>query len=149
MTAAAGEGRLCCHKPYAFAHKARAPHDWPDTDMTATPAPNQCPSKQDSDHLRSHAETLISSLYEQEELAADAGIGPLENLIVDGYAHVLALDIERQRLERRIARLAESGDPALASELRENAMTLRAMTRCCEELREVLTSVRVRTELGS
>jgi hypothetical protein len=136
-------------QPYASAHKARAPRDWADTHMTATPAPNQCPSEHDSDHLRSHAERLISSLHEQEELAADAGTGSLENLIVDGYAHVLALDVARQRLERRIAHLAESGDPTLASELRKNAMMLRAMTRCCEELREVLSSVRVRAEPGS
>ena len=68
-------------------------------------------------------------------------------LIVDGYAHLLALDTDRLRLEREIARLAESGDPAVAAELRELSVLLRSVTHTTEELRKVLGAVRARAEL--
>jgi hypothetical protein len=69
-------------------------------------------------------------------------------LIVDGYAHVLALDVDRMRMEREIARLAESGDPAVAGELRELSVVVRCLTRTSAQLRDLLAAVRARIELG-
>lgn len=67
-------------------------------------------------------------------------------LIVDGYAHVLALDVERLRLEREIAQLAESGDPHVAGKLRELSAQLREVTVTSEHLRRLLDAARVRVE---
>jgi hypothetical protein len=67
-------------------------------------------------------------------------------LIVDGYAHVLTLDVDRMRLEREIARLAQSGDPRVAGELRELSALLRGVTSTSEELRRLLDAVRVHVE---
>lgn len=61
-------------------------------------------------------------------------------LIVDGYAHVLALDVDRMRLEREIGRLAQSG------ELRELSALLRDVTTTSEQLRRLLDAARVRVE---
>ncbi len=71
--------------------------------------------------------------------------GPLE-LVVDGYAHVLALDVDRRRLEREVARLAEAGDPGMAVRLRELSGLLRRMTAVSEELRARLDVLRARLE---
>lgn len=90
--------------------------------------------------------SALSDAADEEALLTDPAI--LE-LVVDGYAHVLTLDVDRVRLEREIARLAETGDPAAAAELRELSVTLRCMTRTSEQLRDVLSSVRARAELSS
>ena len=71
--------------------------------------------------------------------------GSLE-LLVDGYAHVLALDVDRMRLKREITRLAESGDPRVAGELRELSALLHDVTETSAELRGRLDAVRVRVE---
>jgi len=70
----------------------------------------------------------------------------LFELIVDGYAQVLALDIDRLRLEGEIARLAEAGDPEMAGELRKLSALLRRVTRASEELRDRLDTFRARVE---
>ena len=67
-------------------------------------------------------------------------------LIVDGYAHVLALDVDRVRLEREIAYLAQSGDPEVAGELRELSGLLRGVASTSERLRRLLDAARVRVE---
>jgi len=113
--------------------------------VSATPAPNHYPIEHDPEYLRSQAQRLIDALSEEH---SDDDPTTLE-LVVDGYAHVLALDVDRVRLEREIARLAESGDPAAASQLRELSVMLRWMTRTCKQLRELLSSARARAELSS
>lgn len=70
----------------------------------------------------------------------------LLELIVDGYAHVLALDVDRRRLEREIAALAQSGDPLTAADLGELSALLREMTSTSEELRGLLDEARAREE---
>jgi hypothetical protein len=67
-------------------------------------------------------------------------------LIMDGYAHVLVLDTDRLRLERQIARLAESRDPAAEAELRDLTVLVRAVTRTTEELRDVLGAIHARAQ---
>lgn len=67
-------------------------------------------------------------------------------LVVDGYAHILALDVDRLRLEREIARLAEFGDPEMAGELRKLSALLRRVTHASEELRGRLDAFRARVE---
>ena len=111
--------------------------------MSATPAPYHYPID-DPEYLRSQAERLISALSDENALRSDSAL----DLVVDGYAHVLALDVERVRLEREIARLAELGDPAAAAELRELSVMLRWITRTCKQLRDELSSVRARAELS-
>jgi hypothetical protein len=71
--------------------------------------------------------------------------GSLE-LVVDGYAHVLALDVDRRRLEREVARIAEAGDPGMAASLSELSGLLRRMTRVSDELRARLDALRARLE---
>jgi hypothetical protein len=53
------------------------------------------------------------------------------------------------RMEREIARLAESGDPGVAGELQELSVVLRCLTRTSVRLRSMLSTVRARTELPS
>ncbi len=63
-------------------------------------------------------------------------------LIVDGYAHVLALNVDRRRLEREIVLLAQSGDPRTAVELGRISALLRDVTSTSEALRQLLDAVR-------
>jgi hypothetical protein len=114
--------------------------------VSARPAPDHYPIEHDPDCLRSRAEWLISALSDEEAPAAEA---TTLDLVVDGYAYVLALDVDRVRLEREIARLAESGDPGAATELRKLSVMLRWMTRTCDQLRELLSTARARAELSS
>ncbi len=67
-------------------------------------------------------------------------------LIVDGYAHVLVLDVDRRSLERDVRRLAEMGDPTAAQMLRELSLLLRAIKRATQELRDALSAARARAE---
>jgi hypothetical protein len=113
--------------------------------LPATPAPHYTPVHHGPDYLRKQAESLIRTLSDEEALAG-AAKSSLE-LIVDGYAHVLALDVDRMRMEREIARLAESGDPAVAGELRELSVVVRCLTRTSAQLRDLLSTVRERIEL--
>jgi hypothetical protein len=115
-------------------------HIW----LPATPAPHHTPIHHGPDYLRRQAESLISKLSDENVLAR-ATKSSLE-LIVDGYAHVLALDIDCMRMEREIARLAESGDPAVAGELRELSVVVRCLRRTSAQLRELLRTVRERIE---
>lgn len=120
--------------------------------MSATPAPHHSSPQHGPDclrlgpdYLRKQAESLISALSDEDAVARRATTSSLE-LIVDGYAHVLALDVHRRRVEREIARLAESGDPRLAGQLRELSMVLRCVTRTSERLRDLLSAARARVE---
>ena len=113
--------------------------------MPTTPAPHQSPFQRGTDHLCKQAESLIATLSDEDAVAARAAPSSLD-LIVDGYAHVLALDVDRLRLEREIARLAESGDPHAAGELRELAVLLRLVKDTTVELRELLDRARARVE---
>lgn len=114
--------------------------------MSATPAQNHLPIEHDPEYLRSQAQRLIDAL--SEEPTDEAHAATLE-LVVDGYAHVLVLDVDRVRVEREIARLAESGDPAAAPQLRELSVMLRWMTCMGTRLRELLSTTRARAELSS
>jgi hypothetical protein len=98
------------------------------------------------DYLCRQAEALIRDLSDERA----AGPAPAESHepIVDGYAHVLALDVDRMRLEREIARLAESGDPRMAGELRELSVMLRRVTHTSVQLRGLLDAARARAELA-
>jgi hypothetical protein len=49
-------------------------------------------------------------------------------------------------LERELVRLAESGDPRVAPELRELSKLLRSAMRTSEELRKALSAARARVE---
>jgi hypothetical protein len=112
--------------------------------LPATPAPHHTPVHHGPDYLRRQAETLIRTLSDE-----DAFTHPTKSsleLIVDGYAHVLALDVDRMRMEREIARLAESGDPTVAEELRELSVVVRCLTRTSKRLRDLLGTVRARLE---
>jgi hypothetical protein len=113
--------------------------------LPATPAPHHTPVHHGPDYLRRQAETLIRTLSDE-----DAFTQPTKSsleLIVDGYAHVMALDLDRMRMEREIARLAESGDPTVAEELRELSVVLGCLTRTSKRLRDLLATVRARLEL--
>jgi hypothetical protein len=91
------------------------------------------------------AESLIRTLSEEDVVATRARASTLE-LIVDGYAHVLALDVERTRLEREIGRLAQSGDPGVVGKLRELSALLRDVSSTSEQLRGLLDAARARVE---
>jgi hypothetical protein len=116
--------------------------------LPSIPAPNHSPVLRGTDHLCRRAESLIATLSDEDAVADSATQSSLEQ-IVDGYAHVLALDVDRLRLEREIARLAESGDPHAAGELRELSVLLRLVKRTSAELRSLLDAVRARVECHS
>jgi hypothetical protein len=99
------------------------------------------------DFLCRQAESLIRALSNGKPAGSDDSLGSHEP-IVDGYAHVLALDVDRLRLEREIARLAESGDPRMAGELRELSVMLRRVTHTSEQLRGLLDAARARADLA-
>jgi hypothetical protein len=113
--------------------------------LPATPAPHQSPFQRGTDHLCKRAEFLIAILSDEDEVSTRAAQSSLE-LIVDGYAHVLALDVDRLRLEREIARLAESGDPRAAGELQELSVLLHHVKDTTAELRVLLGAARARVE---
>jgi hypothetical protein len=89
---------------------------------------------------------LLTATLSADATAADRTTKGLSELVVDGYAHVLALEVDRLRLEREIARLAESGDPGVAEQLRELSIVLRDVTRASEELRARLDWARTCVE---
>jgi hypothetical protein len=116
--------------------------------VQAIPAPHQKElAHRGSDHLLKQAESLIGVLSEKDVVEAHTVTNLLE-LIVDGYAHVLALDVDRRRLDRDIARLVGSSDPQAGVELRELSVQLRDLTCASERLRELLGEVRARDERG-
>ncbi len=95
--------------------------------------------------LRSRAEERIRALAEDSS-GARAPTGKSMELVVDGYAQVLALDVNSLRLRRELSRLAEAGDPAHAADLRELSALLRILTATAEQLRHALGAARARAE---
>jgi hypothetical protein len=91
---------------------------------------------------------LIATLSDEDAVAARTRRGSME-LIVDGYAEVLALDADRLRLEREIARLAESGDPRAAGELQGLSVLLRIVRGTTAELRSLLEAALSRVRASS
>lgn len=113
--------------------------------MPATSTPNHNSIQPGAERLCSQTEALIESLSSMP--AGSTRSNSLE-LVVDGYAHVLALDVDRRRLEREITRLAEAGDPEMAGRLSELSALLRRMARASEGLRGRLSELRARLEAG-
>lgn len=113
--------------------------------LTALPISHQSFAQGGPDHLRTQAESLIRTLSTEDVVATRELASTLE-LIVDGYAHVLALDVDCMRLEREIGRLAQSGDPHVSGELRELSALLHGVTSTSEELRRLLDAARARVE---
>jgi hypothetical protein len=111
--------------------------------VPATPIPYESFAQRGPDHLRVQAESLISTMSKEDVVANRSRASSLE-LIVDGYAHVLALDVDGMRLEREIGRLAQSGDPDVAGELRELSALLQSVTSTSGRLRELLDAARGR-----
>src|ERR671934_1111668 len=72
----------------------------------------------------------------------------LEDTLTAGYAHALALEAERWRLERRIAEVAAALEdhqgPLRSSELRKLSRSLKTATANLTELRALLGSLRQR-----
>jgi hypothetical protein len=67
----------------------------------------------------------------------------LEDLVTEGYAHALALDAERMKLERGITELAaRAEDPAAAQELRKLWLRHRTMRQQLSELRSMLAELK-------
>jgi hypothetical protein len=91
----------------------------------------------------------IRSMLAAPPTGADApSLHEIEETLTAGYANALALEAERQRLERRIAAVAaglstDSNDPSTA-ELKTLAQRLTAADGDLSQLRGLLTSLRVR-----
>jgi hypothetical protein len=113
-------------------------------DLPATSIPNHNSIKPGAERLCMQAEGLMASLSEMP--ASSTSRNSSLELVVDGYAHVLALDVDRRRLEREIARLAETGDPEIAGQLSELSALLRRMGHASEDLRGRLSELRARLE---
>ena len=99
------------------------------------------------DYLCTQTESLIRALS-GTATASPPVMASSPEAIVDGYAHVLALGVDRLRLEREIARLAESGDPRMAGELRELSVLLRRVRCTSDQLRDRLSAARTQAELA-
>jgi hypothetical protein len=93
------------------------------------------------------AQELIELFSKKGVLSARPRTELLE-LIVDGYAHVLALDVNRRRLEREIAQLAQSGEPH-AKDLRGLSAQLTEVTSLSDRLRGLLDELRAREARGA
>lgn len=63
-------------------------------------------------------------------------------LLLDGCAHALRLDLARMHLERDISRLASVGGPADADELHRLSASLTTVTGMAEDLRGEIARVR-------
>jgi hypothetical protein len=114
--------------------------------LSATPISHpSSPELDPSERLYAGAESLLRTLSQEDVTATRSRASSLE-LIVDGYAHVLALDVERKRREREIASLAHSGDPQAAGELRALSAQLVHLTATSKELRGLLDAARIRIE---
>jgi hypothetical protein len=113
--------------------------------LSATSTSDHRSIQRGADRLRRQAESLIATLSDEDTTVNRTTQSSLE-LVVDGYAHVLALDVDCRRLEREIARLAESGDPEMAGKLSELSALLRRVARASEELRDRLSEFRARLE---
>ena len=113
--------------------------------MPTTSVPNHNSIQPGAERLCAQAEALIESL---SSMLVSATRSSSLDLVVDGYAHVLALDVDRRRLEREIVRLAEAGDPEMTRRLRELSSLLRRMSRASENLRDRLSELRLRLEAG-
>jgi hypothetical protein len=113
--------------------------------LPVTTAPHQRLAQRGPDDLRTRAEGLIGTLSEQDLLKTRSHLDALE-FIVDGYAHVMALDVDCVKREREIAELAQAGDPAVAAELRELSKNLRRTASTSERLRSLLDEARIRVE---
>lgn len=113
--------------------------------LPAPPANHEGLAQRGPDYLRAQAATLIKILREEDVVETRSKDSSLE-FIVDGYAHVLALDVDRMRLEREIARLAQAGDPRAAGELRELSALLGSVSSTSAELRRLLDAARIRLE---
>jgi hypothetical protein len=112
-------------------------------DLPATSTPNHNSIKPGAERLCAQAEALIASL---SSMPASSTRSSALEFVVDGYAHVLALDVDRRRLEREITRLAEIGDPEMVGQLSELSALLRRMARASEDLRDRLSELRARLE---
>jgi hypothetical protein len=67
----------------------------------------------------------------------------IEDLVTEGYAHALALDAERMKLERSITELAaRAEDPQAAQDLRKLWLRHRTMRHQLTELRAVLAELK-------
>jgi hypothetical protein len=98
------------------------------------------------DHLRHPTEERVRALAGSYNIAdADSAAGSGDS-IVDCYAHVLALDVDRLRLERELARLAEIGDPASMAEIQSLVVLLGLVTATADRLRDALRTARQRRE---
>jgi hypothetical protein len=114
----------------------------------AISTPDHTSIRRGADRLSRRTEALIVTLSDKRAAAQRTKQGSLE-LIVDGYAHVLALDVDRRRLERELVRLAQDGDPDMAGELSELSTLLHDMVRASDELRGRLGELRARVESES
>jgi hypothetical protein len=111
--------------------------------LPATSLPNHNSIQPGAERLCAQTEALIESL---SSMMASATRSSSLDLVVDGYAHGLALDVDRRRLEREIVRLAEAGDPEMAGQLSELSALLRRMARASEDLRDRLSELRLLLE---
>jgi alpha-D-ribose 1-methylphosphonate 5-triphosphate synthase subunit PhnI len=91
----------------------------------------------------------MSDLLEQISVLLEAptlDLKEIERTLTDGYAHALALEAERSRLERRVAALSrsiEGGDVVSKThELADVARRLEAITCDLASLRRTLADLR-------
>lgn len=112
--------------------------------MQATQGPHELSTESIEAH-REHAHELLRTL--REEAGREAGaLGVGEEVLDDCYAQLLTLEVDRRGLEREMTTLAESGDPAVASRLRQLSILVRSVVDAGEQLRSALEAERVRFE---
>jgi hypothetical protein len=95
----------------------------------------------------------MRQIEELLEAPADGEAAPslalLEAKLTDGYAQVLALEVERSRIERRIGEVAstaeERAELGLAAELTTLAGRMRSADRELRTLRSLLGQLQART----
>jgi hypothetical protein len=92
----------------------------------------------------------IRSLLDAAHGSCCPALAEIECTLTDGYAAAMALEAERSRLERRIARLAlQLNGEALSPETRELPFLAKRLQGADEEiarLRDLLASLRIRAK---
>ncbi len=90
---------------------------------------------------------LLAGIRAMIDAPLEGAVEELERVLTDGYAHALALEAERLRIERRLGEVAAEiaeGDEAAVGELARLSTRLRDANGDLVELRDVLTSLRDR-----
>jgi hypothetical protein len=102
--------------------------------------------QRDSDRLCRRAEALLADPPGEIFASSVARRRCVRELIADGYAHALLLDVDRRKYERQLAHLARSATAEEADQLRDLSDALHHVQSTSAQLRALMETIRARFE---